>query len=73
MNKIIFSLVIVTALSTASCKKNYNCNCVATLSGGQTTNVTTVINNTKSKAQKACTDLESSSTVGNETIVCSIK
>lgn len=72
MKKVSFSLIIIATLSTA-CKKNYNCNCVATLSGGQTTNVTTVINNTKSKAQKSCTDLQTSSNVGNETISCTIK
>jgi hypothetical protein len=74
MKKIIFSLVIVTSLTTVSCKKNYNCTCVAELGGGgPNTNSTTVINNTKSKAQKACTGLESSIAVGSETVTCSIQ
>jgi len=72
MKKVILSLIIVAALSTA-CKKNYNCLCVATLSGGGTTNVTSVINDTKSKATKTCTSYETSSAVASETLTCTIQ
>lgn len=73
MKKVIFSLAIVAALLTA-CKKNYNCTCVANLGGGgPNTNVTSVINNTKSKATKTCTGYQTSSAVGNETLTCSIQ
>ena len=73
MKKFIFLLAIVTVLLTASCKKDYNCNCVGTLSGGQTTNVTSIINNTKAKAKTTCTGYQTSSAVGNETLVCTIQ
>jgi hypothetical protein len=72
MKKIILSLIIVAALSI-SCKKNYNCVCNGALYGGQTTNVTIIVNDTKSKAKTTCANYQTSSTVGTETITCSIQ
>lgn len=55
MKKVILSLVVVAALATASCKKDYKCVCTET-SGGVTTTIGTVtIHDTKSKAKSACT------------------
>lgn len=74
MKKVILSLVVVAALSTASCKKNYTCTCTVVYSGafaGQPNTVTTVtIDNTKSKATTACNGLVVSTAGATET--CSL-
>ena len=69
MKKVILSLVVVAALSTA-CKKNYTCKCTIT-DGTTTTTSTTTIDNTKSKATTACNGGNSSS--NGVTSTCTIQ
>ena len=70
MKKVILSLVVVAALSTA-CKKNYTCKCTIT-DGTTTTTSTSTIDNTKSKATTACNGA-SATVAGTETTTCSIQ
>ncbi len=49
-----FAAVAVLALSFASCKKDYTCECSVTV-GGVTATGSTVIKDTKKKAKDACT------------------
>ncbi len=76
MKKVILSLVVVAALSTVSCKKNYTCQCTTTYSGvfaGTPNTVTnTTIDNTKSKAKTACDGL-SSTVAGASSTTCAIQ
>ena len=68
MKKIILSLVVIAALSTA-CKKNYNCVCSGT-SGGLSVSTNAIIDNTKSKATTAC---NAKATAGGPSYTCSIQ
>jgi hypothetical protein len=57
MKKVILSLVVVAALSTA-CKKNYTCTCTVGGTGGLTTSTT--FKATKSTATSDCNALSNS-------------
>lgn len=61
-----FAAVAVLALSFASCKKDYICEC-STSVGGFTTSASTTIKDTKKKATDACT---AKATTG---VTCAIK
>lgn len=61
-----FAAVAVLALSFASCKKDYVCECTAS-SGGVSVSGSTTIKDTKKKAKDACT---AKSTTG---VTCAIK
>ncbi len=62
MKKVILSLVVVAALSTASCKKNYTCTCTVTIPGLANETVSYTIDDTKSKAKTACTAEQTTAT-----------
>lgn len=78
MKKVILSLVVVAALSTVSCKKNYTCTCTivysGALAGTPNATITYTIDDTKSKAKTACTSDATTATAGGagETATCSI-
>ena len=84
--KKILAIAAIVAVGFTSCKKDYNCSCdtkvttdLTSLGGSKTTtttNVTTVINETSSKATTACDlmdePLESNGIISAE-VACSIK
>jgi hypothetical protein len=68
MQKIILTLVLLIALTTA-CKKNYTCTCTVLFSG--TTSLTsTSFDNTKAEAKSQCTALNQ--TTATQTITCAL-
>lgn len=72
MKKVILLPVIVAALSTVSCRKNYNCLCTVAEAGFPNITTTTTIDNTKAKATSACNSF-ANSTTQNITVTCSIQ
>jgi hypothetical protein len=73
MKKITLLAVAFVAISFASCKKNYNCECttVNTIIPGDVVTSTT-IKNTKKKATSSCEALNTSN-AGFSTTTCKIK
>jgi len=67
-------LLIVVILLTVSCKKSYNCECIITYNVVGTPKVaaTTILDDTKIRATKACTNL-STVVVGVSTSTCTIQ
>ena len=61
MKKITLFSVAFLAISFASCKKDYTCECTKT--GETTPYYTTTFNNTKSAAQASCTKIQYSNDV----------
>lgn len=74
MKKITFLTVVLAGLALASCKKDYTCECTATAGGISATSSVT-INDTKKKAEDACTAKNSSASVGgaSSSTTCKIK
>lgn len=70
MKKITLLAVALVAISFASCKKDYTCECTSTVLGLSAT-ASTTIHDTKSKAKDACTAKNSSST--GTSVTCAIK
>lgn len=64
------AIAALGVLTLASCKKDYTCTCTAT-SGGVSISSSVVINDTKSKAEDACT--AKATNTGGATTTCSIK
>lgn len=54
MKKITLLAAVIVAISFASCKKDYTCECSVTVNG-VTASGSTTINDTKKKAKDACT------------------
>jgi hypothetical protein len=71
MKKLTLSLVAIAALSFASCKKNYTCECTYKISGIPDTKQSFTFKNTKSKAKTSCDALSISA--GSSSTSCVIK
>lgn len=64
------AIAALGVLTLASCKKDYTCECTTTALG-LTASASTTINNTKKKAEEACT--AGSTTANGATTTCKIK
>ncbi len=73
MEKLILLLIIVFALTTASCKKSYNCVCTIIQPGAANINIATIVNDTKSRAATACYGIAKAIDGGGSVSVCSIQ
>lgn len=69
MKKITLLAVAFVAISFASCKKNYTCEC----SSNGVVIASTTIKNTKSKAKTSCDALSSTYTAYGTGVTCAIK
>lgn len=74
MKKLTILAVAALAISFASCKKDYTCECTSS-GGGATATASTTIKDTKKKAEDACTARASTTSVGGSqvTSTCKIK
>jgi len=72
MNKIMFFVAILFVLGAVSCKKDHTCSCTTSDSSGAISETTTsfTINETKSKAEDACT--AANFTVGTLSTSCAL-
>lgn len=66
MKKLTLLAIAFVAITFASCKKDYTCECSVTV-GGITTSASTTIKDTKKKAKDACTAKATSG------VTCAIK
>jgi len=74
MKKITLLTVVLAAMSFASCKKDYTCECTTT-AAGITSTASVTINDTKKNAKSACDAKASSASVGgvSASTTCAIK
>lgn len=68
--KKVLAIAVLGVLTLASCKKDYTCTCTAS-SGGMSVSQSTTINDTKKKAEDACT--AKSTSASGATTTCAIK